>query len=483
MNKVVLVKPPISAREIYGDLAEAGSNEPPLGLAYLAASLRENGIEVAILDALALKLTFENTLKSILSLKPKFVGITAVTLDVHHAAKVAEMIKKEAPEIITILGGVHITAVPEETMAKFPQFDIGVINEGEATLVELIKALESNAHLGVVKGIIFREGGSLVMTPLRPFNDNLDSLPMLAWDLLPDLPKYYSTPPYSLDRSPSISIMTTRGCGMRCTFCFQGAFGRAVRMHSADYILRTVKHLYHTYGIRNIRILDDNFLSKANRVHEFCEKLIREKMDLTFSCFSRVDAVNEELLKLLKKAGCWQLIYGIESGSQEILNTVKKGISLAQVEKAIRLTKKARIRSLGYFMVGFPKENKRAIQETISFLKKLPLDDFKMNLLAPFPGSELYTTAAQYGYFNKDWKAMNMYTEPCFIPHGLTKEELLYYRRKAFREFYLRPRVIISYLLLIKNPAHLLKLYKGARALLKFWIHKNRKSAGSKANG
>lgn len=483
MSKIILVKPPISARELYGDLAEAGSSEPPLGLAYLASNLRQNGFDADILDALILKLTFKDATEVILKKKPKYVGITAVTIDVYHAAKVAEMIKEKAPQIITIIGGVHVTAVPRETMARFPQFDIGVIGEGEQTLVELLKSLENKVDLRSVDGIIFRQNGNLIMTVPRAFNKDLDSLPMPAWDLLPNLPKYYSIPLYSSDRSPSSSIMTTRGCGMQCTFCFQGAFGRVIRMHSADYILRMIKYLYHTYGIRNIRILDDNFLLKRDRIYEFCQKLIAEKLDLTFSCLSRVDTINEELLKLLKRAGCWQMIYGVESGSQEILDTVKKGVRLEQIEKAIRLTKKARIRSLGYFMIGFPKETKESIEKTIAFAKRLPLDDFKMNILTPFPGSELYTTAYQYGYFNNDWQAMNMYTEPCFIPYGLTKEELVSLRKKAFREFYLRPRIFFSYIRLIRNPAHILKLYKGSKALLTLWIHKNKRSQAFPGKG
>lgn len=472
MGKVVLVKPPISMQELYGDLAEAGSYEPPLGLAYLASSLRQNEIEVEIVDCMAEHFSLEDSAREIIKRNPDYVGITAVTIDIYNAAELAKWLKDINPKILVIIGGVHVTAVPRQTMERFEWFDIAVINEGEATVVELIKTLNGGRDISDVKGIMFRRNGELVSTPMRNFIDDLDVLPMPAWDLLPFLPKHYRSPAYSLDRSPSSSIITTRGCGMSCTFCFQGAFGKKVRMHSPEYVLKMIKHLYNNYGIRNIRILDDNFLLGRKRTIELCELLTKEKMDLTFSCLSRVDTVTPEILKLLKQAGCWQLIYGIESGSQKILDAVKKKVTLNQIERALKLTKQAGLRSLGYFMVGFPLETEETIQETINFALRLPLDDFKINILTPFPGSELYSTAQQYGSFNRDWRRMNMYIEPCFVPAGLTKDKIIALRKMAFRKFYLRPKIIFGYLSRMKNPSHLFKLYLGAKSLLKLWLKK-----------
>jgi len=470
MGKIVLVKPPISMQDLYGELSEAGSLEPPLGLAYLAASLRKNNIEVEIIDCMVERLSQEEAANRILKRNPNYVGITAVTIDIHNAADLAKRLKELNPEVITIIGGVHVTAVPYETMMRFEQFDIAVINEGEVTINELINALSKKEDPSNVKGILFRRDKKLVATALREFTIDLDILPMPAWDLLPFLPQYYRSPAYSIDRSPSSSLITTRGCGSGCTFCFQGAFGRTIRMNSAGYIFSMVRHLYYNYGIRNIRILDDNFLLNRKRIKDVCEMLIKEKLDITFSCLSRVDTITPEIIKLLKMAGCWQLIYGIESGSQKILDAVKKKVTLSQIERALKWTKQARIRSLGYFMIGFPFETEETIKETIDFALRLPLDDFKMNILTPFPGSELYRTAHKFGAFNSDWRKMNMYVEPCFVPAGLTKEKILALRKNAFRRFYLRNRVIFSYLGRIKNPSQIFKLYLGAKSLLKLWL-------------
>lgn len=472
MVKVVLVKPPISMFELYGDLSDAGSLEPPLGLAYLAACLKEKGIEVEIIDCLAKGFSLEVAVTEVLNRNPKYVGITAVTIDIYNAANLAKRLKELNPDLITIIGGVHVTAVPFETMERFEQFDLAVINEGEITITELIDALDNKRDLSDVKGIVFRKDKEIVATTPRAFTDNLDALPMPAWDLLPFLPKYYRSPAYSLNRTPSSSLITTRGCGSKCTFCFQGAFGKGARMHGSEYVLKMIKHLYHNYSIRDIRILDDNFLLNRKRVTDICQALIKEKLDFTFSCLSRVDTITPEILASLKEAGCWQLIYGIESGSQKILDTVNKKVTLDQIKRALWLTKRAGLRTLGYFMIGFPLETEETIKETIDFALKLPLDDFKMNILIPFPGSELYGTAHKFGLFNPDWKKMSMYIEPCFIPYGLTKEKMLYFRKKSFRKFYLRPKIIFNYFTRIKNFSHLLKLYLGAKSLLKLWLNK-----------
>lgn len=472
MGKVILVKPPISMQSLYGELSEAGSLEPPLGLAYLAANLRENGIEVEIIDCMVERLSMEEAAGRIIEKDPVYVGITAVSLDIHNAAYLAGLLKESNPQLITIIGGVHVTALPHETMRRFECLDIAVINEGEIAICELIKALDRKQDISGIRGILFRRGEELIATPPREFITDLDALPLPAWDLLPYLPKYYRSPAYSLDRSPSSSLVTTRGCGSNCTFCFQGAFGKNIRMHQAGYVFRMIKHLYHNYGIRNIRILDDNFLLDRKRVENICGMLIKERLKLTFSCLSRVDIITPEILKLLKKAGCWQLIFGIESGSQKILDTVKKKITLAQIERAVKLARQAGLKTLGYFMIGFPLETEGTIRETIDFSLRIRLDDFKMNILVPFPGSELYRTAEQFGTFNRDWKKMNMYVDSCFVPAGLTRERIDDLRKKAFRKFYLRPRIIFGYLNHIRNPSHIFKLYIGAKSLLKLWMKK-----------
>ena len=472
MSEIVLIKPPLSREELYGKMSGVGAYDPPLGLAYLAANLRKNQVGVEIIDAMAMGLTLDDLVDSILKKAPRCVGITAVTLDIYSAAQLADKIKQRDEEIITILGGVHLTAVPGETMERFPQFDIGVIGEGEATLVEIIKTLDGSTDLKSVNGLVCRLDGEIIFTPPRKKDYNLDSYPPPAWDLIPGFPQNYPVPPYSTYKSPSCSLVTSRGCGRRCTFCLQGTMGRPLRFHSAEYVLNIIKHLYHHHGIRDLRFVDDQFLANKDRTEKICTMLIEENLDLTFSCLTRIDTIDSQLLRLLKRAGCRQMNFGIESGSQRILDLVKKDIRLEDVFQAVKWAKKEGIRTLGYFMIGFPTETEDTIRESIAFAKKLLLDDISVFFLTPFPGTELYHSAHQYGTLKKDWKSMSLFIEPCFIPHGLTKEKILTYRTKAILQFYLRPRIIISYLRGITTISQVGALIKGVVTILRLLIAK-----------
>lgn len=470
MHKVLLVIPPITHKEMHGGLAEAGSCEPSLGLCYLASNLRKSGIDVEILDSIALRLSPEQVITLILEKNPEILGITAVTITINKAALLARLIKEKNKDIITVVGGPHMSAIPEQTMLEFRDIDIGVIGEAEETIVELILGLKNKRALNNIRGLVLRgDNGSVYNTGLREPIKDLDSLPLPAWDLLPYLPKYYYTPAYSFNRSPSSSIITTRGCGFNCSFCFQQAFGRKVRSHSVDYTLKIIHNLYFNYGIRDIRILDDNFMLFKNRLLGFCEGIRKEKLALSWSCLARVDMVDSGILRKMKLAGCWQVSFGIESGCQEILNSVNKNISLDKVERAVELTRKSGIKTLGYFMIGFPGEDEETVYRTTKFAKRLGLDNFKMQFLTPYPGSLLYERAQEYGHFDKlNWDKMNTDTEPCFIPFSLSKSQMIYLQKRAFREFYLRPRIIYSYLKMFRRPEHFIKLYLGLIAFLKF---------------
>ena len=474
MSEIVLVKPPLSKEALYGKMSGVGAYDPPLGLAYLAAHLRGNQVGVEIIDAMAMGLTIDDLVDSIFEKAPRCVGITAVTLDIYSAAQLANKIKQKDEEIITILGGVHLTAVPGETMERFPQFDIGVIGEGEATLVEIIKTLDGSTDLKSVNGLVCRLDGEIFFTPPRKKDYNLDSYPPPAWDIIPGFPQNYPVPPYSTYKSPSCSLVTSRGCGRRCTFCLQGTMGRPLRFHSAEYVLNIIKHLYHHHGIRDLRFVDDQFLANKDRTEKICTMLIEENLDLTFSCLARIDTIDSQLLRLLKRAGCRQINFGIESGSQRILDLVKKDIRLGDIFQAVKWAKEEGVRILGYFMIGFPTETEKTIQESIAFSKKLPLDDISVFFLTPFPGTELYHSAHRYGVFEKDWKSMSIFIEPCFVPHGLTKEKILAYRKKAILQFYLRPRIIFSYLGRVNTISQIKVLIRGAYTILKLLITKSK---------
>ncbi len=316
---------------------------------------------------------------------------------------------------------------------------------------------------------MYRNNGEIVITSPRPLIADLDNLPMPAWDLLPRLDTHYSPPPPSLYRLPSFSLITSRGCPYNCIFCDKSAFGDKIRYHSPDYIMNMIRDLYYNYKIRDLRINDDNFAFARKNVLEICDLLKKEKIDLSWCCLSSVQVADEYALRMMKEAGCWQLRYGLESGSQEVLNLIQKHATLEQSRRAIELTHKAGIESYAFFLIGNPGETKDTIRQTINFAKSLPLDVFKMNFLTPLPGSNLWAYAENFGSFDRRWEKLTFHIEPAFVPHGFTKREIMYYRKKAYREFYLRLKVILLYLKKFKNRWQCYRLLRGTLTLLTYW--------------
>lgn len=461
-----------SLEEEFGEFSKFGCIEITNGLCWLAAVVRQHKYNVEIIDALPLKLNNNDLASEIAKKSPKYVGITACSIDIYGAFDFASKLKSIRPDIVTILGGAHITAVPRETMERFPSFDIGVIGEGENTIIDLLDSLEekNGKKLSDVNGIIYRDAGNISVTnPLQSIVD-MDSLPLPAWDLLPNINKYYFAPPWTMHSGKTVTIITSRGCPYQCIYCDRKIFGNKVRFHSAEYVKDMIKTLHFKYGILHFRIADDNFIVNKKRLREICDLLRKENVKVTWSCLARVDSIDSETLALMKKAGCWSIAFGIETGSQKIHDFEKKKVTLEKIESAVKLTRKAGIRTIGFNIIGHPLETIDTIKETINFNKKIKIDDFKTQFMVPFPGSELYQIAEQYGTFNKDWKSMSVFQEPVFVPHGLTKEDLIKWNKKGFWSFYLQPRIIFSYLTNIRSLSEIKAILIGGITLMKWKI-------------
>ena len=474
---IIFINPPLSHEQRYGVKHKAGGQTPPTGLALLAAIMREKGYKVGLIDCPALDISYEDTAKQIQEKKPRFVGLTAATVSIINAQKLSILLKQSAPETKIIIGGPHITAVPQETVDRLGSFfDYAVIGEGDMTLPELIYSLDNKKPLSSVKGIGYfndKEKKIITVTPPREIMTDLDSLPFPAWDLLPDLSKYYTPPAHTVKKFPAAILVPSRGCPNQCTFCDKKVFGSRIRSYSADYVLRMMKHLKERYGIKEIQFRDDNFLVFKTMVTELCNKIIEGKLDIVWSCTGRVDIANEDYLNLLKKAGCWQIWYGIESGSDKVLATIRKKTNVEMITKAIRLTKKAGISPCGFFMIGLPSETEEDIKKTINLLLKLPIDEFHIGHLVPLPGSEIYNTAEQYGKFNNDWEKMNGW-KTLFTPKDMTNEKLVYYSNMAFRKFYFRPRIVFNYIKRLRSPRSIKVYFTALLGLLTLTSMKKR---------
>jgi anaerobic magnesium-protoporphyrin IX monomethyl ester cyclase len=239
--------------------------------------------------------------------------------------------------------------------------------------------------------------------------------------------------------------------------------------YSAGYIMNMLNHLKKAYGIREFMVYDDNFVMYRQNLKRLLDMLIDEKIDMTWVCNARVDMVNEEVLNLMAHAGCWQISYGIETGNQDIMDRLGKKITKERVHKAIELTRKAGIRTVGYFMVGNFGETQETIDETIKFACDLGLDDFRMSFFTPLPGTRAYSEAEKFGEFENDWGKMNLFS-PVFIPHGMTKQQLIDSQKIAIRKFFFRPRAVWSYLKMVRNP---IIAAKGAYLLGHYMLKKN----------
>ncbi|MBI4801350.1 MAG: radical SAM protein [Elusimicrobia bacterium] len=443
-----------------------------LGLLNLATMTRKHGFETTILDAAAMEWGYPESLRFIIDNHFQYVGITAVTISISHAAKLAALLKEADPGLTILIGGPHLTALPSETMALFPHFDIGVIGEADYAIVELLSALEEKRDPASVGGLILRTADGLKRTRPRPRIENMDALPMPEWNLLPDLARYYCPPVHTIQRIPAALLVASRGCPGKCAFCDRSVFGNVLRAYSAEYTFKMIKDLYDNYGIREIQLRDDNFTAYRNRMLQLCAMLKKEKLDIVWTCAARVDMVNPDILKTMKEAGCWQIWYGVESGSDTILNNIRKHTNTAQIRKSMQITHDAGISPCGFFMLGSPGETIETLEQTVQFALDLPLDEAHFSFMTPFPGSQLYETAGQYGAFDNDWEKLHGWL-PVFVPRGLTAQDLETYSKKAFRSFYFRPRVILSYLKKIRSLRHVRIYLSGFLALLE-WLLKSK---------
>lgn len=455
MTDLVLVNPPTTAEERYGALARAGSRLPPLGIALLAAIAREAGLSVAIVDAEAEGLDPAAAAERIAALAPQVVGFTAVTMTVIAAGETARLLKKLLPGTLVVLGGVHATAAPEQTLEHLPSVDALVVGEGDETLPELVCAHLSGRCLDDVAGLVLRREDGARFTGTRPLLTQLDTLPWPAWDLLPDLAHTYRPAPHSYRVLPATSLVSSRGCPGRCTFCDRTVSGSRLRTYSANYLIGMVEALRDRYGIREIVFHDDNFVANKRRVLEFCRLMVERKTSMIWSCTGRVDMVDPEMLAAMRAAGCWQISYGVESGDQSVLDGLCKGTTLDGIRQTLRWTHEAGIENRGFFMIGVPGETHASLRATIDFLLELPLDDFHMTIWAPHPGTELTRQAeAELGQpLHTDWRQMGDWNV-VYVPEGLTAEELVSTQREAFRRFYVRPRVVGGYIArIVRHPA------------------------------
>jgi anaerobic magnesium-protoporphyrin IX monomethyl ester cyclase len=460
LPKVLLVYPPISKMERYGsELGVFGGKQIPLGLFCLAAYLRQQGYPVHALDAEARELTYEDILAELQAGGYNVLAISSTTVAFHRARELADAVKTARPDTTVIIGGPHVSSQPEHPL-QFPAFDFAIRNEGEETLDELLRVLAEGGDPGRVPGLVYRRGGQIVVNPPRPYIADLDALPFPAYDLIPDL-RLYSPPPFNYQQLPVANIITSRGCPNACTFCENTTFGRRLRIRSASSIVGEIELLMRQFGAREISFVDDTFTVKRSRIYEIFDLARQRGLQFPWSCMSRINTVDEDLLRYMRDQGCWYISFGVESADEDILRVIHKNIKPRDVERVIQICHRLGIVTKGFFMIGNPRETVATIDKTIAFAKRIPLRHVVVTINTPMPGTEQYRHAREYGTLDEtDWKQFN-YWKPVFVPYGLTPEILLAKQQQFIRQFYLRPRLLLRQLqFLLSSPSNLKQLLR-----------------------
>jgi anaerobic magnesium-protoporphyrin IX monomethyl ester cyclase len=430
MFKIALINPPQFTRY----------PQPPLGLALIAAILEKADYSVTLLDANALGILPEDIPGLVAD--ADVIGLTAMTPTISTALRIADHIKISKPDTKIIMGGAHATMLTGETMASSAAVDIIVRGEGDESVIEVLKALEENQPLENITGISYRQEGTIKHSPERTPSVDIDSLPFPAYHLLP-LKSYRPHPPHGM-YMPFAAVVTSRGCPYRCAYCSKPVFGSKFRAQSPARVIDELAYLKDRFGIREVAFYDDSFTVDKKRVHAIADRIISSGLKIAWTCETRVNLVDKELLHHMQMAGCYAVAYGIESASPEIIKVLNKDTTIEQVEAAVRASREVGLQVIGYFMIGSPGETPETIRQTIDFARNLKVDFAQFSVTTPFPGTELYDIYTQNRKEYISWDSFvyagtDNPTTPVFESDKLTRDDLKKWLTQAYRDFYLRP--------------------------------------------
>jgi radical SAM superfamily enzyme YgiQ (UPF0313 family) len=458
-----------------GRRSVAGEVWPQTGLAYLAAMAERDGHEARIIDAMAEGVGIEALAAEVVAWAPDLVVANTTTPTFRNDAAVIEQLRERHAAVFA-LTGTHVSALPEESLSN-SRAELVIINEAELTVADLLRVMsETDAaanrdaenradRWAGVKGVAFRaDDGSVVKTPPRELVKNLDDLPLPARHLLPN--QAYRMPFFPGE--PFATVIPTRGCPWPCSFCRAGAvWGRRVRTRSTANVLAEVRQIVEEFGIRNVVFMTDSLTLDRRWAMELFAAIRERGPRFRWIANSRVDAVDLELLRAMKAAGCRMVSYGIESADPGILAASRKGITPEQSRQAVALTRRAGLLSMAYFILGLPGETRETIRHSIDFAKSIRPDYVNFHVATPFPGTPLYAEAKERGWLTTDdWDAYEEEGAAVLEAGELSADELLDAQRRAMRAFYLRPSRLARELLSLRSPADFMAKARGGLRML-----------------
>lgn len=457
LEKALLFNPPVGLYQRGEDRCQAdieGSSatslRPPNDLGYIASMLRQIGVEPHIVDYPAERKQwshFEDDVKTIL---PDCLVMSITTPTIIQDMQAFSIAKTMNQEICTIAKGAHFSTCDKEELkdAVYSVMDVAIVGEAETIINNLIDAKRNGLDLSKVRGVLYKDRfNHIVQTEMEPFRTELDKIPFPARDLIKN--HLYTRPDTG---EPQATIQTSRGCPSQCIFCLSPLIsGMRLRERSVENIIMELEECVNKYHIRNFFFRADTFTMNKKSVIELCKKIIEKKLNIEWVANSRVNTIDEERLVWMKKAGCWLLAFGIESGNDEIQVKIKKGTTQEQAREAVKLCRKFGIKTFGFYLIGFPWETRDMIMDTVNLAKELRCDFSEIHLAVPYEGTEFYKIAQDYGIIEESVTGHNYFSNPAIGTLYVSKEELVEIRKKALRSLYLSPRYIANTLVNIRS--------------------------------
>lgn len=437
------------------------STWPPITLALCAAVLEKENIQVKVIDCIVKNLDANALKERIAQFCPNLIILNTSTPSIESDLSMAKLAKEVLPEVKVAALGIHVTALPEESLKSSPYLDYCIRQEPEF----IVRDLSLGKSIESIPGISYRQNSKIIHNPDRGFISNLDELPFPAWHLIDH--QDYRMP---FKNVPFLLIATSRGCPYKCTFCADKSFyGTKLSLKSPRRIVDELEWVKKTFGVSEFLFWSESFTINNNFVFEVCEEILSRGLKISWVCNSRVDNVNLALLRKIKEAGCWMIGYGVESGNQQILDSVKKGVTLKQTKDAVQWAKEAGLEVTGHCILGLPEETQESIKQTINWTIELDLDFAQFYCAVPFPGSQLYSQSIEQNWINTtDWTKFEQNFSVLDLP-TITADKIMALRKQAFKKFYLRKKLILKTIKRIKSFNQLCAFIKMLKDFLT-WI-------------
>lgn len=456
-EKALLFNPPVGLYQRGEDRCQAEieggsatSLRPPNDLGYIASLLRQIGVSPVLVDYPAEKKQWSHFEEDLKRIQPDFLVMSITTPTIKDDMKAFSMAKALNPEIFTIAKGAHFSTCNREDLQEtiYDAMDVAIVGEAETIINNLIQAKRNGPDLSSVRGIIWRNlCNEIAQTYPEPFREDLDKIPFPARDLMKN--HLYVRPDTG---EPQATIQTSRGCPSQCIFCLSPLIsGMKLRERSVGNIVAELEECVNTYNIRNFFFRADTFTMNKKSVIALCQEIINRGLDIAWVANSRVNTIDEERLAWMKKAGCWLVAFGIESGNDEIQRKIKKGTTRAQAHEAVKLCKKLGIKTYGFYLIGFPWETKEMIMDTLQLAKELQCNFSEIHIAVPYEGTEFYKIAGDLGILTETAVGHNYFSNPAIGTLHVSRDELVAMRKKALRSLYCNPRYLVNTLIRIRS--------------------------------